>query len=257
MTLDDVESSYTVSFNTNGGNESISSQIINDATPLVYPTIPTKDGFLFAGWYDNEECEGDLFDFSQGVVEDVELYAKWVTYSNKAIGIVCGENTINITGGNTTQYFAFVPLISGSITINVGKNAWIGCGTSTPSGTYSGSAYNTKTITVAAGNVYYISLQSYYCYSTAQYIGETYLNVVGSVPTAGGTIGIDNNEKYEVEYNSSFEFVVPEVSEGYVFKGWYDGVGGTGNQITGADGHSLANWTALSDMTLYAKIEAE
>lgn len=62
----------------------------NDKTPgfgvpLKYfvPPVPSKldaDAYLFAGWYDNAECEGDPFNFETDTMpsKTLTLYAKWV-----------------------------------------------------------------------------------------------------------------------------------------------------------------------------------
>ena len=256
ITLDDIEASYTVSFESNGGS-SIPSQQINNTSSLAYPTIPTKEGYIFSGWFDNEECSGNPYDFSKGIISDLVLYARWNTYSNKATPIVLGENTINIIGGSTTQFFAFVPLVSGTITINVGKEAYIGCSDKNPSdSTYSNSGYTQRVVEVTAGVTYYISLQSCRCNTSATYTGSTYLNIVSEPIQDGANVGIDSYKYFEVEYGSLPTYTIPTVAEGYVFMGWYDGVGGTGNQITDSLGQVLAPWNITSDITLYAKIEA-
>lgn len=62
----------------------------NDLTPgygakiiSFVPPIPSSldaDAYLFAGWYDNPECEGAPFDFATETMpaENLTLYAKWV-----------------------------------------------------------------------------------------------------------------------------------------------------------------------------------
>ncbi len=41
---------------------------------------PKTDGFVFAGWYANPECTGDVFDFDKNVMTEqgIQLYAKWI-----------------------------------------------------------------------------------------------------------------------------------------------------------------------------------
>ena len=235
----------TLSFNLNGGTSGKpADQIITDTVGMVYPTIiPTRSGYVFKGWYTTPGCT-ELFDFTQDVDDDVTVYAGWSTYSNLASAIKCGDNTINIVGGSGssgTQFFAFIPLISERITINVGKNAWIGISSSSPSSgsTYSGSAYNTISYNVTRGTVYYISLQSYKGNTSSSYVGSTYLNIVGSTPAAGGTaiVGVYTNIALRFDLNGGtsgkpadqiitdtvgmvYPTTIPTRS-GYVFKGWY------------------------------------
>ena len=70
-------------FHGNGGSFSGAYvQSVDLYSPLVYPEEPTRDGYHFAGWYDNPNCEGEPFDFSATVDKDVTLYAKWTEAGN-------------------------------------------------------------------------------------------------------------------------------------------------------------------------------
>ena len=69
----DTKTVYTISFNTNGGKEVVSSQEIEDGKTVTKPANPTKDGYEFLGWYLN----GEYFDFKTPVEENMTLEAKW------------------------------------------------------------------------------------------------------------------------------------------------------------------------------------
>ena len=62
----------TYSFDTNGGDVIPSV----DCVVLSELPTPTKDGYMFAGWYDNKALNGErlLYAYSE---EDMTLYAKW------------------------------------------------------------------------------------------------------------------------------------------------------------------------------------
>ncbi len=67
---------YTVTFESNGGTpiQPISSPY---GQQITAPTVPTKVGYQFAGWY-QEEGLINVWDFDVDVVEgDMTLYAKW------------------------------------------------------------------------------------------------------------------------------------------------------------------------------------
>ncbi|MGN1021227.1 MAG: InlB B-repeat-containing protein, partial [Aristaeellaceae bacterium] len=49
----------------------------NAGDTVLQPADPYVAGLTFAGWYDNAACEGEPFDFTQAVEEDVILYANW------------------------------------------------------------------------------------------------------------------------------------------------------------------------------------
>lgn len=76
--------SYEIKF-INGGNvvNTVSKQYKADISDVSYTptTAPTgKEGYTFAGWYDNELCEGSPYDFTDKTMpaQNITLYAKWV-----------------------------------------------------------------------------------------------------------------------------------------------------------------------------------
>ncbi len=70
------KTSYTVSFDLNGGSGTVKSQVINTEVGLVYPNIPVKSNCIFTGWYTDKECTNP-FDFTATVTKDYKLYAGW------------------------------------------------------------------------------------------------------------------------------------------------------------------------------------
>ena len=68
---------YTISFETNGG-EKIESVVIEGDGTLQAPAEPKKEGHKFLGWFLDEACEQPVTDFSALKFEaDTTLYAKW------------------------------------------------------------------------------------------------------------------------------------------------------------------------------------
>ena len=70
--------SYSVTFDTDGGNE-IPAVSVNKDDTVARPQNPTKNGFTFAYW----ELAGEEFDFSQPITVDIKLKAIWeaITYT--------------------------------------------------------------------------------------------------------------------------------------------------------------------------------
>lgn len=68
----------------NGGNteKTESKKYQQDISTVSYtPTAPAgKEGYEFAGWFDNELCEGRVYDFTGKTMpaNNITLYAKWV-----------------------------------------------------------------------------------------------------------------------------------------------------------------------------------
>ena len=114
----------TVRFNLNGGSGSIATQTVSASSPLEYPEIPTRNGYVFAGWYRNSSGNGSPYDFSQNIAEgsNIRLYARWIRYSgNSSLIPLNGSLTISVPSQNSSStnshYYAFVPLTSGNVTI--------------------------------------------------------------------------------------------------------------------------------------------
>lgn len=67
---------HTVTFDTNGGSSVPTQWFFNtNKEPALQPADPTKDGFVFADWYNGDT----KYDFTQSVTSDMTLTAKWVT----------------------------------------------------------------------------------------------------------------------------------------------------------------------------------
>ena len=91
---------------------------------LEYPEIPTRSGYVFAGWYSNRNANGSPYDFSQNVAEgsNIRLYARWIKHSgNSSLIPLNGSLTVSVPSKNSSptnsHYYAFVPLTSGYVTI--------------------------------------------------------------------------------------------------------------------------------------------
>lgn len=100
---DDEENSdsfYTVTFDANadGVVGMPENQKVAAGECAIEPEEPTKDGYVFGGWYIDNECSA-LFEFDTRIVEDITIYAKWElnTYS---IGLV----QYNVTNHSIEAY---------------------------------------------------------------------------------------------------------------------------------------------------------
>ena len=106
---------YTVSFNTNGGVESYAQQTIEEGKKAAKPANPTRDGYVFLGWYLNDE----LWSFSGHVVtDDITLTAKWDTVVHYTLSYdntyytVDGLNDKTATEVEIFSEFNSLPVIS-------------------------------------------------------------------------------------------------------------------------------------------------
>ena len=78
----EISTSYTVSFNTNGGTGTMSDQSDSSSTTLTSNSL-SRDGFTFDGW--NTSPDGSGTDYADGATyafgADLTLYAQWTTSS--------------------------------------------------------------------------------------------------------------------------------------------------------------------------------
>ena len=67
---------HTVTFNSNGGTEIAPKEVVS-GVKIKAPSTPTKDKYLFRGWYEDDTCS-IKFDFNNTpITSDMTLYAKW------------------------------------------------------------------------------------------------------------------------------------------------------------------------------------
>ena len=73
----DKEESITINYETNGGSAVASSKInVKDASTFTLPQNPTKEGFVFAGWFTDADLKTP-FDALAAGKDSITLYAKW------------------------------------------------------------------------------------------------------------------------------------------------------------------------------------
>jgi uncharacterized repeat protein (TIGR02543 family) len=99
-----------VTFESNGGTPVESQTIVPSSgkTKADEPTPPTKEGFNFAGWYE-ESSLVTIYNFSKEVTSDITLYAKWtnnytVTFKVDGIPVTAKEVA---SGGKASEPIQF------------------------------------------------------------------------------------------------------------------------------------------------------
>ena len=70
-----VSDTFIVMFDSNGGS-AVKSIIVSNGKAITEPKDPTKDNYVFAGWYTDKELTSE-YDFNKPVIKDITLYAKW------------------------------------------------------------------------------------------------------------------------------------------------------------------------------------
>lgn len=99
-----TSTSCTVSFESNGGSP-VNGQGIPFGGTVVRPADPTRDGFVFAGWFTDEALTA-AYDFAKPVDKSFVLYAKWTPVTNEPgqdPSGTPGQDPNQTPGGNTNQ----------------------------------------------------------------------------------------------------------------------------------------------------------
>ena len=105
----DDKPAYTVSFILNGGS-GVSNVIVFQGQKLYIPATPTKEGYIFTGWYTDSSLSS-LYNFENAVYSNFSLYAGWAPVGTSGEYIVSfisngGTPILSqniISGGNVTK----------------------------------------------------------------------------------------------------------------------------------------------------------
>ena len=210
-----------VTFDLNGADGNApASQTVTDTAGLEYPDIPTRSGYVFAGWYDNAGCGGIPYDFTARIENDITLYAKWVQmsasgYSNTAIDAVVYNSADNyysesLSGTNSAgvKNIYFAALTGGNIQLyysngNGSTSSYyriymsvynVTTGTTIRSNSYfSYSSFSSLSFNANAGDVIRVSV---YRYNTS-YSPTFRMYLTGTaLPSDGGLSTYSGAEKY-------------------------------------------------------------
>ena len=94
------KNSFIINYDHNyeGAGKPVSFVVGKDKNPIK-PTDPLRDGYIFDGWYLEEDCINSFNEFDKPLTKDLDLHAKWLDVSN------LGETeTISILNSKLAQY---------------------------------------------------------------------------------------------------------------------------------------------------------
>ncbi len=102
---------YKVEFNTNGGVETYADQFVKEGECAVAPSVPTRDGFDFNGWYETTVDEGngdryisaEPYNFATPVKGELLLTAMWTsTMTKDELDVILTKQVRSLKSGNLT-----------------------------------------------------------------------------------------------------------------------------------------------------------
>lgn len=95
---------YKVTFDSNGGSNVAALAIKEDGT-ATKPADPTKTGYVFAGWYYNDE----IYDFNTKITADIKLEARWTEVGDTNVsGVTLDRLNLSLLPGSTATLVATV-----------------------------------------------------------------------------------------------------------------------------------------------------
>ena len=240
---------HTVTFVSNGGTEIAPKEVVS-GLKINEPSQPTKDKYLFRGWYEDATFSTKFDFYNTPITSDMTLYAKWeAANSINEIRLVGNYQYGNVPEGTL---LSFNPrTTTDSITIDNTNSYWVKR-TSTTSlwGGFAGNtpvAYNDGktdygyTFRVVANDGYqldYSNLKVFYnegevtsTVEVSKYSWGAYVTV--NLGKANGTpvvytITFNSNDGTSVEsqnVNAGEKLTEPTpapTKEGFTFDGWYE-----------------------------------
>lgn len=211
--------SFEVSFNTMGGSD-VNGQIVKYNGFVSEPAEPTKNGYIFAGWYKDADLQGKWDFLTDKVTGKTTIYAKWVSANDNegaeiisADGFEMDGSTLKMTVPYEKENVAVSALIkvSPSATYMVSKDI------------EGNEAIPTGTVTLNEGkNVFYILVTSGSGSNKSQYTVEITREkappYVITLNTNGGEVEGENFVLVEV--GNELTALPAPTKEGYRFDGW-------------------------------------
>ncbi|WPK13746.1 leucine-rich repeat protein [Lysinibacillus louembei] len=93
---------YTVQFETNGGSP-LAAKIIIEGEKLLEIETPTKENFIFAGWYRDSTFQTAWNFATDKITENTTLYAKWTAVPTTNPPVVTSPSGSNSTPSTATE----------------------------------------------------------------------------------------------------------------------------------------------------------
>lgn len=247
ITLTDVVKRYpgvVVSFDYNYTDAEVNTVELSNGDVLEYPTNPTRDGYIFAGWYTDSDCT-EAYSFSGEITGNMTLYAKWDSLTitdDYYYPWTLSEGALTST--NTSSYSSSEYRITATVAMTVTFDYMIS------SESYSDCLYiqkngdtlvncydymytNSYSVTLEEGDYLSFVYSKGYSYSYSDYACITNLTFQCDFSQESTATVNSSTEGYyeyqfgpeinqQVVFGSSFELPTP-TRYGYAFLGWYDG----------------------------------
>ena len=250
------QAAYTIDFDLGGAEGNVPAQVVTAEVGLTVPEAPQWEGRVFAGWYDNAECEGLPYDFSGTVTTSRTLYAKWVVPQGTPVA-VGGEYSAAIDG-TAMHKVSVVPLVSGNVTLtttgSIDTIAWLYDAEGNLLKANDDGGADGKNFLIVynmtAGQEYVLEFRGY----SRAASGTATLTVAGRTEAADGGTASDVSGSKVVTFDGEFTLPVPAERDNWLFRGWADE---DGVMYTDATGAGIRVWDKAEETVLVSVWEAD
>ncbi len=194
---------YTVTFDSNGGT-AVTSQDMEHGSVATEPAEPTREGYIFAGWY-TDAALTNSYDFSTPITANITLYAKWTAILTYTVTYDANEATNGSVPTDTNQYAQGATVTVLGNTGNLERSGYNFAGWNT-SADGSGTNY-------AAGDTFSMGASDIIIYARWT---EQPVYTVAFDSNGGSEVSSQN-----IEHGAVATEPTAPTKEGYSFDGWY------------------------------------
>ena len=247
----------------------VSLPLSDSETASFTPTVPSKEGYEFDGWYKDSACTERYNESGEDLTANTTLYGRWTRIGTKAVTFTVENGSWNTESawykkniGNTDA-----DTTTETITVNVPLRNGIGTLTSdliphvdnqdmTPAkgykapGTWGDKAPDTNADAITENGTYAYT----YTFPKADTYTITYRWVTGEVPEDVSLPEQQEQEESSAGKNPTFTIAtVTSADTKWSFSGWYTDEALTGTAISGNYTFPEDNANDTKNLTLYGK----
>lgn len=202
------KANHTVVWNLNYENAPLwSPSHVQDGTPVAKPNDPSRDGFVFSGWFTETECTNE-YNFSLLITADITLYAGWeedIPSATFTMGPAKNNpNAGDVVSANTETSYEVTPNVESSVQ----RNARVGILAQTNCPAQYGTSANDYWLkTKKAADAYRITLTIFvHSFVASPYGGVVWMQVNYTL-SEGETVKPFYTENYEeITYESGTKY---------------------------------------------------
>jgi uncharacterized repeat protein (TIGR02543 family) len=223
---------YTVTFDDQGATSSVnptSKTVTSPATTIdALPTPPAKTGYIFGGWFTEQNGAGTEFTAISIVTASITVYAKWNTYAY----IVTFDGQTATTPPSPSSIYVLSPATTvGSLPTAPTKTGYNFGGWFTQTNG-NGTAFTASS--VVTGNITVYAKWNTNAYTV-------------TFDDQGATTLVSPTNKTVTSPATTIDALpTPPAKTGYIFGGWFTETNGAGTEFT-------ANSNVITSLTVYAK----